>query len=339
MGHAKAAIFCAAFAAHTSAQTLTGYHIGNSLTWNSRPERQPAHALTQGTDLTTGYHINCNRSLDEIVANPSETCVETVPEFGYFQEALTENQLDYITFQPFWTETSTLATDLQVIGYLEQLLDFNPDNSDTIMYLYQPWGEVWYMNTDTWSEPIKLTPDTPTTPANEYFEGLYQIISTDLDHPVRLIPVAQVLMEIRRLIIADEMPGLLTLRRFYQDDIHLTTHLGQFTASITAVSVITNSPPFGLHRDWIDEYGSGGYTTETYLAIENAVWDVISSDPRTGVSPCLADVNRDGVLSPHDFTAWIEAYNNKTTNGDQNRDGRVSPRDYSAWIANFNDGC
>jgi hypothetical protein len=54
---------------------------------------------------------------------------------------------------------------------------------------------------------------------------------------------------------------------------------------------------------------------------------------------CLADVNNDGMVSPTDFTAWINAYNNLRPEADQNRDGIVSPTDFTAWIANFNAGC
>ncbi|NEQ52906.1 MAG: hypothetical protein F6K11_22665 [Leptolyngbya sp. SIO3F4] len=54
---------------------------------------------------------------------------------------------------------------------------------------------------------------------------------------------------------------------------------------------------------------------------------------------CPADVNGDGVLTPTDFTAWINAFNNDLTECDQNIDGACTPTDFTAWIANFNAGC
>ncbi|GAB5497560.1 MAG: hypothetical protein Phyf2KO_26400 [Phycisphaerales bacterium] len=54
---------------------------------------------------------------------------------------------------------------------------------------------------------------------------------------------------------------------------------------------------------------------------------------------CPADVNNDGTLSPTDFTAWINAFNNNLTGCDQNTDGSCTPTDFTAWIANFNAGC
>jgi hypothetical protein len=54
---------------------------------------------------------------------------------------------------------------------------------------------------------------------------------------------------------------------------------------------------------------------------------------------CLADVNHDGFVTPTDFTAWINAFNNQLPECDQNSDGSCTPTDFTAWIANFNAGC
>ncbi len=57
------------------------------------------------------------------------------------------------------------------------------------------------------------------------------------------------------------------------------------------------------------------------------------------LSPCLADTNGDGQVTPTDFTAWINAFNNDLPECDQNGDGSCTPTDFTAWIANFNAGC
>ncbi len=54
---------------------------------------------------------------------------------------------------------------------------------------------------------------------------------------------------------------------------------------------------------------------------------------------CLADVNRDGMLSPTDFSAWVGAFNTNAPECDQNGDGMCTPTDFSAWVGNFNAGC
>lgn len=54
---------------------------------------------------------------------------------------------------------------------------------------------------------------------------------------------------------------------------------------------------------------------------------------------CPADSNDDEMLTPADFSAWVDAYGEGDFAADQNRDGRVDPRDFSSWIANYNAGC
>ncbi|RNC82832.1 MAG: hypothetical protein ED559_14000 [Phycisphaera sp.] len=54
---------------------------------------------------------------------------------------------------------------------------------------------------------------------------------------------------------------------------------------------------------------------------------------------CLADVNGDGMVTPTDFSAWINAFNNNLPECDQNGDTACTPADFTAWIANYNAGC
>ncbi|MEL6795328.1 MAG: GC-type dockerin domain-anchored protein [Planctomycetota bacterium] len=54
---------------------------------------------------------------------------------------------------------------------------------------------------------------------------------------------------------------------------------------------------------------------------------------------CLADVNRDGQLTPADFNAWIAAFNAQTPECDQNGDFFCNSGDFNAWVINFNAGC
>lgn len=60
---------------------------------------------------------------------------------------------------------------------------------------------------------------------------------------------------------------------------------------------------------------------------------------KIGGVQCLADVNGDGQVTPTDFTAWINAFNNNLPECDQNGDGSCTPTDFTAWIDNFNTGC
>lgn len=56
-------------------------------------------------------------------------------------------------------------------------------------------------------------------------------------------------------------------------------------------------------------------------------------------NPCVADVIYDTVLTPIDFTGWINAFNDGRAECDQNADGLCNAGDFTAWIANYNAGC
>ena len=65
----------------------------------------------------------------------------------------------------------------------------------------------------------------------------------------------------------------------------------------------------------------------------------LTGNPLCNTSECLADVNGDGSVTPTDFTAWVNAFNNNLPECDQNGDGNCTPTDFTAWIANYNAGC
>ena len=59
---------------------------------------------------------------------------------------------------------------------------------------------------------------------------------------------------------------------------------------------------------------------------------------------CPADVNKDGVASPADFTAWLVCFQNPASqpfcpNADVNMSGTIDPADFTAWLAAFQAGC
>jgi hypothetical protein len=99
--------------------------------------------------------------------------------------------------------------------------------------------------------------------------------------------------------------------------------------------LVTSSSTFGQGRGLFRVAANGAILqtiddTRSYGAIE--LITLINTE-------CLADVNHDGMVTPTDFTAWINAFNNSLPECDQNGDGNCTPTDFTAWIANFNAGC
>jgi len=81
----------------------------------------------------------------------------------------------------------------------------------------------------------------------------------------------------------------------------------------------------------------GRIETPITLFIDHA--GIFVGDQSIPGGTCIADVNNDGMLSPTDFSAWINAFNSASPECDQNGDGACTPTDFTAWINNYNTGC
>jgi hypothetical protein len=68
----------------------------------------------------------------------------------------------------------------------------------------------------------------------------------------------------------------------------------------------------------------------TALALQQIVWQVVSSEPLTGViTP--GDYNRDLLINAADYSAWVAAYGTNNAAADGNGDGFVNAADYTVW--------
>ena len=110
-------------------------------------------------------------------------------------------------------------------------------------------------------------------------------------------------------------------------------------ATLTPIADFTADPaPAADFIEWTPEavdVGTYYFTCRVtgHLGMAGRI-EVVAAD-----EPCLPDVNGDGSVTPTDFTAWINAFNNNLPECDQNGDGSCTPTDFTAWIANFNAGC
>ncbi|GAB5496414.1 MAG: hypothetical protein Phyf2KO_14940 [Phycisphaerales bacterium] len=98
----------------------------------------------------------------------------------------------------------------------------------------------------------------------------------------------------------------------------------------------------GTHYGWITleriNTASRVSANEVYRIVQYA-YETDPGVPAPVPHDCLADVNGDGMATPADFTAWINAFNSNLPACDQNNDGACTPTDFTAWVNNFNNGC
>ncbi len=88
-----------------------------------------------------------------------------------------------------------------------------------------------------------------------------------------------------------------------------------------------------------DGNGPALYVAGDFRSAGGGVSSYIAKYNLCSSSDCPADTNNDGVLSPTDFTAWINAFNNDLSECDQNSDGSCTPTDFTAWVNNYTIGC
>lgn len=139
------------------------------------------------------------------------------------------------------------------------------------------------------------------------------------------------------------MPGMAA--DFDIDGVTFTGDAGAFVTDLTPVSGIAAGDSVQFEVD-LASVGVGTFAATALIDVSDedlpgAAGEqlLIVNFTAQVLSDCTADVNGDGMLSPTDFSAWINAYNNNLPACDQNNDNACTPTDFTAWVNNFNTGC
>ena len=210
----------------------------------------------------------------------------------------------------------------------------NSNFSTGNFYIYETWpgvGDIYDDSqsdtyADYWDQPY--TSGTDALPSRDSFDDLIGFVNADnpdLDTPVRVIPVGEVLYELDLAIRDGALPGIedfydrsqdyfVTARRnggnpppfdpddfdpqagvlnFYADGIHLNDQphngpdsgtIGAYVAALTHYAVLTGESPVGLGVGPYEQLDSQA-DAALIEALQQTVWDVVTSDPNTGVVP------------------------------------------------------
>ena len=257
----------------TSASADTAYYVGNSLTWDAGLfTRVTPLAGELGHDITTGHHICCNATLDYIWSNPTDVCVASPEPYGMHGNALPNYAFDFVTLQPF---NDVLAGES---GAISRINDFRAATQGTPQfYVYQAWpngaSSPSFDYSAKWDRPASVG----GTFTRDWFAQLMPAVAPD---GVLIIPAGEVLYTIDQRAKAGLIPGINSAKDLYRDDTHMTT-TGGYVAALAVVSTVYATSPIGLsHPDTI--------SAEQALALQTAVWDVVSTHPFTGVPEPIA---------------------------------------------------
>ncbi len=330
-----------------TAQSLTSYHVGNSLTWDARVgDGLPPLAADAGLQLTTGYHIRCGNSLDYITANPNDTCV-TPNSFGSYTDAFANHTWDAITLQPF--SASTPRQEYLAFKTLVQQARQNPANLNTHFYLYASWpqrplpGRSFY---GEWYNPDAVDPDADLIRNANGFNWIFDQLKADPDLQgvqLSVIPVGDVLAELDFRIRAGLVPSFTIANPLYRDELHLN-NLARFAAANTVLATLFDQDPTGTPTN--SDFDTSPFqpapieiTPDLATAVQEAVWYVVDSYPLRGAES--GDLNRDRFVGIEDLSMVLSNWNQSVKPpdplfGDTNNDGFIGIEDLNKVLSNWN---
>lgn len=251
-----------------SASAEAIYYIGNSLTWDAGlSSRVEPYAGERGHEVTTGHHIRCNQSLDYIWNNPTDVCVSSPAPYGTHGNALPNFEWDVVTLQPFQDVLDGEAGAINRIGQFIEATEGSPQ-----YYVYSAWMNGANSPSFDYSTRWDRDASVGGTFTRDWFEQLM----TGLDGTdVLMIPIGDVLYEVDQRAKAGNLPGLNSARDLYRDDTHLNV-TGQNIAAWTVVSTVWRESPMGLSTPQ-------GMSPELALALQETVWDVVSTHSYTSI--------------------------------------------------------
>lgn len=317
------------------------YFMGNSMTDQVKYAAFDELATSRGIDHVWGRQTILGSPISTIWENPSSGF--TQDPYKQYGNALSNYTWDAITLNP--TERDMYQADgkgdivnaLNLINYARRK---SPDVQTYILQRTPRRGinaDGTFANIDLparYNQPYSYG-DNLAPFAREYFNELVGELRREQpvgSKPVKLIPVGDVMVEVDARIKRGEIPGLTNINQVYLDASHYT-NFGTYITGLTFFATIYGQSPVGLGVP-ASYGGTNTFPTAMRAALQDAVWDVVTRTPYTGVTR-TGDANR----------APFAAADAKTVTPASNRtiqfDGRGSTDvdgDSISYRWNFGDG-
>lgn len=196
--------FIIGFGITKSAEAISIYTIGNSLTWDTRPSQ---------LDGKVQWHVDCSKSLNYISNNPTSPCVDSSKNW---ENALRNNRYDFVTVQP-WRNNGSWENPKKEINVISEWMDIQPNATFVI---HTGWS-AFSAHEDAYH---RKSLNDGGVPSPEYFNNMISDLN-DL-HPQRSITrtkAIDVLDKIYHDIEAEKAPSELTkFSDLYRDKYHMT---------------------------------------------------------------------------------------------------------------------
>lgn len=222
-----------------SAEALRTYYIGNSLTWDAKPETQAYILEENGYSVDFGYHIACGKGLTYIEDNPAYTCVEALEPYGNWDNALANFEWDIVTIQAYsgGTGISEVLATANIIATAVS----DERNLDCIFYLYLAWPSR--DDTLTFADRMIVpfggngSPVFLSTGFLDYWYSKITALFPSLD--IRVLPTGEAFAIIDEKLREIEITPYTDTYDLYRDIHHMNLEEGRHVAMSTMISAIS----------------------------------------------------------------------------------------------------
>ena len=99
---------------------------------------------------------------------------------------------------------------------------------------------------------------------------------------VREIPNGEVWNQVILAIESGEITEISSMASLYRDDLHASYQIGRYLAAATNFAVMFQTNPSGMVPP--SPQFSQAYPQSLYDKLNQIIWDVVTSDPHTGIS-------------------------------------------------------
>jgi len=278
--------------------TMRLYMMGNSMTDQVKYAAFDELATSRGHDHIWGRQTILGSPISTIWQNPSSGFTQA--PYNQYGNALRNYTWDAITLNP--TDRDMYQADGQGdIANALNLINLARQKSPNVQpFILQrtprrginPDGSFAGIDYPTRYNRAYNYGDNLSVFARDYFNELVGELRREQaagSKPVKLIPVGDVMYEVDARIKRGEIPGLSSINQIYSDQSHFT-NFGTYITGLTFFATIYGENPNGLGVP-ASYGGSNSIPTAMRNALQDAVWDVVTRTPYTGVTRA-GDPNR-----------------------------------------------
>jgi hypothetical protein len=261
--------------------------VGNSLTNDSYPTAGVGLlAQATGASLSVHYHIRGSASLTYIAGNPNDTTLSSPSNWA---TALAAGSYDFVTLQPYrGLGNPTIGSELEAaVQIVEAALGASA--RPKTFYIY----EAWPNQDDTlgdyhayWTASRTLASFDPPLQTRQYYDELLRALRDRFGNRAtfQVIPIGDVFDRIDQEARAGRIQGIASAEMLYRDSLHMG-EVGRFVATTTLLSTVLKrrvNVSTGIDIYQFND-GAAELTQPLAIELEQLIWEVVASDPRSGI--------------------------------------------------------